>query len=76
MTTGNNPNVEGFVDVVRLAWTVHLMLTQDQSTSRDTILGASSKDLANIYSCLELLCSNNVFHFLLARVLQSAAYQV
>ncbi|XP_073116730.1 nuclear pore complex protein NUP205 isoform X3 [Elaeis guineensis] len=75
MTTGNNSNVEGFVDGVRLAWTVHLMLTQDQSASRNTILGASSKDLANIYSCLELVCSNNVFHFFLARVLQAAAYQ-
>ncbi|XP_026656857.2 nuclear pore complex protein NUP205 isoform X1 [Phoenix dactylifera] len=75
MTTGNNPNVEGFVDGVRLAWTVYLMLTQDQSTSRDTISGVPSKDMTNIYSCLELVCSNNVFHFFLARVLQAAAYQ-
>lgn len=75
MTTGNNPKVEGFMNGVRLAWAVHLMLTQEQSTSRDTISGASSKDLANIYSCLELVCSNNVFHFFLVRVLQDAAYQ-
>ncbi|MQL73491.1 hypothetical protein Taro_005839 [Colocasia esculenta] len=74
MSTGNNPNVEGFCDVVRLGWAVHLMLTQDQGSSSDR--SSSSHDVANIFSCLELICSNNVFHFLCARVLQSAAYQL
>ncbi|KAK1264926.1 hypothetical protein QJS04_geneDACA016129 [Acorus gramineus] len=34
-----------------------------------------SGDLAYISLCLELICSNNVFQFLLDRILQTAAYQ-
>ncbi|XP_072964597.1 nuclear pore complex protein NUP205 [Typha angustifolia] len=75
MTTSNNPNVEGFLDIVRLAWTVHLVLTEDQSTSRDTFPRASPSDYANVSLCLELICSNNVFQSLLSKVLQTAAYQ-
>ncbi|KAJ6832491.1 nuclear pore complex protein NUP205 isoform X2 [Iris pallida] len=74
MATGNNTNVEGFVDVIRLAWDVHMIAMQDQS-ARETAAGTSSRDLGNINSCLQLVCSNNVFQFLLARVLRSAAYQ-
>ncbi|KAI3919731.1 hypothetical protein MKX01_000172 [Papaver californicum] len=72
---GNDPNVEGFVDVIRLAWTVHLMLTQDGLTARETVSGTSSNELANIFSCLEVICSSNVFQFLLDKVLRTAAYQ-
>ncbi|KAI3946411.1 hypothetical protein MKW92_042800 [Papaver armeniacum] len=72
---GNDPNVEGFVDVTRLAWAVHLMLTQDGLTTRETISGSSSSELANIFSCLEVICSSNVFQFLLDKVLRTAAYQ-
>ncbi|XXG47855.1 hypothetical protein AAC387_Pa02g2424 [Persea americana] len=75
LSTVNDPTIEGFVDCVRFAWTVHLMLTQDGSTARETISGASSSDLANIYSCLELISANNVFQFLLDKVLRTAAYQ-
>lgn len=74
MATGTNPNVEGFVDVIRLAWTVHLILTQDCGFVKEST--SSSGELANIYSCLELACSNNVFQFLLTRILWTAAYQV
>ncbi|KAJ0987901.1 hypothetical protein J5N97_006257 [Dioscorea zingiberensis] len=73
VATGTNPDGEGFVDVIRLAWTVHLILTQDQGLVRES--NASSRDLANIYSCLELVCMNNVFQFLLSRILRTAAYQ-
>ncbi|XP_077210823.1 nuclear pore complex protein (DUF3414) isoform X2 [Tasmannia lanceolata] len=74
MAFGNDPNIEGFVDGIRLAWTVHLMLTQDGSTSRETTTGSLSSDLA-LSSCLELFVSNNVFQFLLDNVLRTAAYQ-
>jgi hypothetical protein len=59
--------VEGFVGVVRLAWTVHLMLTQDCSSSRD---------ISDIWSCLEIICRQNAFEFFKERVLKTAAYQV
>lgn len=75
IAVGNDPNVEGFVDVTRLAWAVHLMLTQDGLTTRETIAGSSSSELANIFSCLEVICSSNVFQFLLDKVLRTAAYQ-
>lgn len=75
MAPVNDPNVEGYVDSIRFAWTVHLMLTQDGNTARDTISGSSSSDLANIYSCLELVSSNNVFQFLLDKILRTAAYK-
>ncbi|KAF8393226.1 hypothetical protein HHK36_021467 [Tetracentron sinense] len=75
MAHGNDPNVEGFVDGIRLAWTVHLILTQDGTTARETIPGASSSDLGNMYSCLEVVFSNNVFQFLLDKILRTAAYQ-
>ncbi|PUZ74590.1 hypothetical protein GQ55_1G077200 [Panicum hallii var. hallii] len=66
MRTGNNMTVEGFVGVVRLAWSVHLMLTQDRSNSRE---------ISDIWSCLEIICHQNSFEFLLEQVLKTAAYQ-
>ncbi|ONK81042.1 uncharacterized protein A4U43_C01F24610 [Asparagus officinalis] len=74
MIVGNIPNIEGFVDVIRLAWAVHMIISQDQGAG-DISSGGSSKDLSNIYSCLQLVCTNNVFQFLLTRVLRTAAYQ-
>nr|CAB3446029.1 unnamed protein product [Digitaria exilis] len=67
MRTGNNMTVEGFVGVVRLAWSVHLMLTHDRSNSRGT---------SDIWSCLEIICRQNSFEFLRERVLRTAAYQI
>ncbi|WOL09223.1 nuclear pore complex protein [Canna indica] len=74
MSTVNDPNVEGFVDCVRFAWSVHLMIVQERSASRN-VSGAFSKDLANTHMCLEHVCSNNVFKYFLAGILQTAAYQ-
>ncbi|KAL1816058.1 hypothetical protein ACET3Z_018632 [Daucus carota] len=71
---GNDPSVEGFIGSVRLAWTVHLMTTQDVNDSRDTISSASS-DMKDICSCLETIFTSNVFQFLLDKVLRTAAYQ-
>ncbi|KAL6006312.1 hypothetical protein ACLOJK_040359 [Asimina triloba] len=75
VAAGNDQNVEGFVNVVRFSWTVHLMLTQEAQTVRETVSGASSSDLANIHSYLEVASSENIFQFLLDKVLRTAAYQ-
>lgn len=75
MAVGNDANVEGFVDGVRLAWAVHLMLILDVIAARDTISSASSDDSGYLHSCLEVIFSNNVFQTLLQRVLRTAAYQ-
>ncbi|XP_057969128.1 nuclear pore complex protein NUP205 isoform X2 [Malania oleifera] len=75
MAVGNDSVVEGFVDGVRLAWAVHLMLIQDGIAARETVSSTSSNDLGSIYSCLEVIFSHGVFQFLLDRVLRTAAYQ-
>ncbi|PON88993.1 Nucleoporin [Trema orientale] len=74
MAVGSDPNVERYVDCVRLAWAVHLMLIHD-ATAATTVSNASSNDLAYLHSCLEVVFSNNVFRFMLDKVLRSAAYQ-
>ncbi|KAH0468125.1 hypothetical protein IEQ34_003158 [Dendrobium chrysotoxum] len=38
MTQGNYSNVEGFVDVVRLAWAAHLIYTQDHGATMESTL--------------------------------------
>ncbi|XP_048134215.1 nuclear pore complex protein NUP205 isoform X2 [Rhodamnia argentea] len=73
MTSGNN--VDSFLDGVRLAWAVHLMLIQDTVTPREHVPNASSNDLDKICSCLEIVFKNNVFQSLLDNVLRTAAYQ-
>ncbi|KAL2929631.1 hypothetical protein RDABS01_035041 [Bienertia sinuspersici] len=75
MAPVNDPNVGGFVNCVRLAWSVHLMLVQDAITPKERVSIASSKYLQNIGSCLEVIFSNNVFQFFLDKVLGTAAYQ-
>ncbi|CAA6666415.1 unnamed protein product [Spirodela intermedia] len=75
VVANGSSTILGFCDGVRLAWIAHLMLTQDRNSSTDAISRSSSQNLANIFACLELICSNNVFQFLLVNVLQSAAYQ-
>lgn len=76
MSVGNDPNIEGFVDVIRLAWAVHLMLILDVIAAREAVSNASSNDLGYLHSCLEVIFSNNVFQSLLDKVLQTAAFQV
>ena len=76
MAVGNDPNVEGFVDGVRLAWAVHLMLILDVIAATGTVSNASSNDLGYLHSCLDVLFSNNVFQSLLEKVIRTAAYQV
>lgn len=73
---GSNPIVEGFIDVVRLAWTVHLMLIQDWVASMETLSSFSGNDMENIHSCLKSIFSNNVFKFLIDKVLRTTAYLV
>lgn len=75
MAVGNDPHVERYVDCVRLAWAIHLMLIQD-ATAATTVSNTSSNDLAYLHSCLEVVFSNNVFQFMLDKILRSAAYQV
>ncbi|KAG4390081.1 hypothetical protein GLYMA_06G222100v4 [Glycine max] len=75
MTTGNDPHVEGFVGGIRLAWVVHLMLIQDGVPARETISSGSSNELGYLSQCLEAIFSNNVFQFLLDKVLRTASFQ-
>ncbi|XP_022143113.1 nuclear pore complex protein NUP205 [Momordica charantia] len=75
MASGNDPTVEGFVNAVRFAWTVHLLLIHDMIDAREAIPNASSKDLDNLQSCLDVIFSHNAFQFLLQEVIQTAAYQ-
>ena len=74
--SGNNPTVEGFVDAVRFAWTVHLLLIHDMVDAREAVPSASPKDLDHLQSCLEVIFSHNAFQFMLQEVIQTAAYQV
>lgn len=76
MATGSDLIVEGFVGGIRLAWAVHLMLIHDEIATRETVSSASSNDLVHVHSCLEAIFSNNIFQFLLDKVLRTAAYQV
>lgn len=75
MVTGNDPIVEGFVNCVRLAWAVHLMLTQDGFDVKDTSAGSSSNHVQYICACLDIVFSNNVFQFWLDKILQTAAFK-
>lgn len=75
MAVGNDPNIEGFVGCIRLAWIVHLMIIHDEAGLRESVSSASSNDLGYITSCLESIFSHNVFHFLLEKVLRTAAFQ-
>ncbi|XP_022729587.1 nuclear pore complex protein NUP205 isoform X3 [Durio zibethinus] len=76
MAVINDPNVEGFVGGIRLAWVVHLMLIHDEIGLSEAVSMASSNELGYINLCLESVFANNVFHFLLDKVLRSAAYRV
>jgi len=52
------------------------MVIQDGIAARDTSSLSSSKDFQTISACLEVIFSNNVFQFVLDKVLRTAAYQV
>ncbi|KAK8523521.1 hypothetical protein V6N13_113466 [Hibiscus sabdariffa] len=75
MAVVNDPNAEGFVGGVRLAWVVHLMLIHDEIGFGEGVSTASSNEFGYINLCLESVFANNVFRFLLEKVLRSAAYQ-
>ncbi|PIA41903.1 hypothetical protein AQUCO_02100023v1 [Aquilegia coerulea] len=75
IVSGNDPKVDSFVNVVRFAWAVHLMLTQDTITATAANSISLSSDVEHIYLCLDVIYSSNVFRFLLNEVLSTAAYQ-
>ncbi|KAL8483667.1 hypothetical protein ACS0TY_026375 [Phlomoides rotata] len=75
MAAGNDPLVEGFVDCVRLAWVVHLILVQDGNDAKEITPSTLSNDTKSVFSCLEIVFANNVFQFWLDKILRSAAYQ-
>ncbi|XP_047339294.1 nuclear pore complex protein NUP205 isoform X2 [Impatiens glandulifera] len=75
MVPNNDPVVEGFVNCVRFAWAVHLMLIQNGTERGDVVSNASMGDTRNIFSCLEVVFGSNVFHFVLDKILKTAAYQ-
>lgn len=76
MATGNDPFVEGFIGGIRLAWVVHLMLIQDGVAAREAISSGSSNEMGYLSQCLEAIFSNNVFQFLLDKILRTAAFRV
>ena len=53
MIVVSDPNVEGFVGGVRLAWIVHLMLIHDEAGLSEAVSIASSNELGYINLCLE-----------------------
>ncbi|KAL8040622.1 hypothetical protein ABFX02_10G109900 [Erythranthe guttata] len=75
MVAGNDPVVEGFVDCVRLAWVVHLILVQDGNDVGEIAASPLSTDTKSVFSCLEVIFANNSFQFWLDMILHSAAYQ-
>ncbi|KAK8343860.1 hypothetical protein V6Z12_A07G042900 [Gossypium hirsutum] len=75
MAVVNDPNSEGFVGGVRLAWVAHLMLIHDEIGLGEAVSTVSSNEFGYINFCLESVFAKNVFHFLLEKVLRSAAYQ-
>ncbi|KAL0410679.1 UNVERIFIED_CONTAM: Nuclear pore complex protein [Sesamum latifolium] len=76
MVAGNDTVVEGFVDCVRLAWVVHLIMVQDGNDAKETMTSTLSNDMRSVCSCLDVVFANNVFQFWLDKILHTAAYQV
>ncbi|CAN1216810.1 Nuclear pore complex protein NUP205 [Linum perenne] len=68
MSSGNDLQMEGFIGGVRLAWSVHLMLVEATSVN-------ASNDSGYLNSCLDAVFANNVFQFLIDKILGTAAYQ-
>lgn len=75
MSTVNDVTVEGFMDIVRLAWAVFMMFTSDGNFAVVTNSGSQASDAMNIRLCLERACVKNAFKFILVRVLRTAAFQ-
>ncbi|KAK4397041.1 Nuclear pore complex protein, partial [Sesamum angolense] len=75
MVAGNDTVVEGFVDCVRLAWVVHLIMVQDGNDAKETLNSTLSNDMKSVCSCLDVVFANNVFQFWLDKILHTAAYQ-
>ncbi|GAA0150858.1 hypothetical protein LIER_09706 [Lithospermum erythrorhizon] len=75
MRVNNDPVVDGFVGCVRLAWVVHLLLTQDGYDPKDAASTSSPYELREMYACLDSIFANNVFQFFLDKVLRTTAYQ-
>ncbi|MFS7921227.1 putative nucleoporin [Helianthus anomalus] len=71
MAIGNDQIIEGCMHCVRLAWAVHLMILQNVTDA-----SGINNDVRNINSCLKVVFSNNVFHFLIDKALRTPAYQV
>ncbi|KAK1417250.1 hypothetical protein QVD17_26375 [Tagetes erecta] len=70
MAIGNDKLLEGCMNCVRLAWAVHLMIIQDVTDASEI-----NNEGRYINSCLEVIFSNNVFQFLIDKVLRTPAYQ-
>ncbi|CAN1216816.1 Nuclear pore complex protein NUP205 [Linum perenne] len=76
MSSGNDLQMEGFIGGVRLAWSVHLMLVFDGNSPREATSVNASNDSGYLNSCLDAVFANNVFQFLIDKILGTAAYQV
>ncbi|XP_011093564.1 nuclear pore complex protein NUP205 isoform X1 [Sesamum indicum] len=75
MVAGNDTVVEGFVDCVRLAWVVHLIMVQDGNDAKEALTSTLSNDMKSVCSCLDVVFANNVFQFWLDKIFHTAAYQ-
>ena len=76
MVAGNDTVVEGFVDCVRLAWVVHLIMVQDGNDANEALTSTLSNDMKSVCSFLGVVFANNVFLFWLDKIFHTAAYQV
>ncbi|XP_020549778.1 nuclear pore complex protein NUP205-like [Sesamum indicum] len=63
MVAGNDTVVEGFVDCVRLAWVVQLIMVQDGNDADEALTSTLSNDMKSVCSCLDIVFANNVSSF-------------
>ncbi|CAH9088046.1 unnamed protein product [Cuscuta europaea] len=75
MVTVEDPVVKGYINCVRHAWLVHLMLIHDGLDAQDTGLSVSSHDMRHINTCLEVIMADNVFQFWMTNILQTPAFE-
>ncbi|VFQ73605.1 unnamed protein product [Cuscuta campestris] len=75
MVSVEDPVVKGYVNCVRHAWLVHLMLIHDGVDAQDTGPSVSSHDIRTINTLLEVIFSDNVFEFWMTNILQTPAFE-
>ncbi|EFJ20872.1 hypothetical protein SELMODRAFT_443756 [Selaginella moellendorffii] len=72
MEVGLESTTKGFTDVIRLVWGVFLMSNVDTS---GISINESQSDITNARACLDHACEQNVFKFLVEKILKAAAFE-